>query len=740
MLKPLASRLPSRMAGLMAWVICAIMPIAPGPAAAVDAPIVRFLNASPETDGAMAYVVGTGADLLLPFTGPQGSALEFYLSPFRGEHGDAIAARPSIAELPGASVKDQRLSFAVDRPILTLHLKVPALPTASKYSGTLVVLQQGKVQQANRLVLSRALAQRPARVTVDARSITVHDQIGSGDPATFKLLARNASAEWSADGIFLRLLDITAPAGANFDPARNLKLTWNGQMGADDLWRSPPAESTGRSIAPNQQAEIGGELVDLAPGEYTVKLGLGAANAMVDSEQPITLKLYVKHAVWLPLALLLLAIVISYVATKGLETQRRRVSQLKQVASLRPGWLREEPVPLPTIAASAILRQVEDRNRKWSDALFGQDVTSARIAEAELLIRILDRVRGIRSRIKSSAWNALVRNRANKRLDAITGSLNPGSVEENSARQIEAELAKLEQWFDARQLDELYWLTLKSDMEGLKARVRPETFNEHADLVKELHDEISAALLKAPTGDPLYQVEETYAELKILCERNENADGEALKRLGDLLKTNRQMGIEKFFHAADGIAWSRLQTADFRFIAPARNEVEPPQAYQLIQFEIEPADRRLGNNYLFKHKIEYIWSLDFNQDGGQRKPLTQRRTNVPRIVQYVPRPGELYVSVTLRYNDEQSQKSIELGPLRIQSSSEYGLLSAFRFNEITSLGISTVFAVVSGLATFYFGKPAFGSVGDYITLFIWGAGVDQTKNFIQHLERVSGPG
>jgi hypothetical protein len=69
----------------------------------------------------------------------------------------------------------------------------------------------------------------------------------------------------------------------------------------------------------------------------------------------------------------------------------------------------------------------------------------------------------------------------------------------------------------------------------------------------------------------------------------------------------------------------------------------------------------------------------------------------------------------------------------VKEASEYGWLPAFRFADLMALGIAAMFAIISGLGTYYFTAPAFGSVTDYVTLFLWGAGIDQTKNFLQHL-------
>jgi hypothetical protein len=188
---------------------------------------------------------------------------------------------------------------------------------------------------------------------------------------------------------------------------------------------------------------------------------------------------------------------------------------------------------------------------------------------------------------------------------------------------------------------------------------------------------------------------------------------------------------------ADDLAWSALEKGLFKFTAPDTNHVESPEAYQLIQFEVEPLDAKLGKNYLFKHNLVYEWSFLLRTEGGQTIPLSQPRTNEPRVVQFVPAPGTLYVSVTLWHGAKPSPRT-DREPLTIGKSSEFGWRGAFRFNELTALGIGTLFAIVSGLATFYIGKPAFGTAGDYIALFLWGAGVDQTKNFLQNLERTSG--
>jgi hypothetical protein len=48
--------------------------------------------------------------------------------------------------------------------------------------------------------------------------------------------------------------------------------------------------------------------------------------------------------------------------------------------------------------------------------------------------------------------------------------------------------------------------------------------------------------------------------------------------------------------------------------------------------------------------------------------------------------------------------------------------------EIIPLVFAMVIALVTGVSSLYAGNAAFGSLGDYVALFLLGAGVDQAKN------------
>jgi hypothetical protein len=704
-------------------------------------PIIRFLDAIAGKDGA-AYSVPPGADLVIPFTVDKGGKLDIYLSPFRGTHGDTVSVEPTIDGL--AAGKDRLALAAAGGSVFQLRLRAPALSYPGKYSGTLTVLLDGKRRQTDRLELIRPSLPRQAKLAVDWKTPTLHETtlslarvLSLTQPGSFDLQVRNPSADWPAEGIFLRALDVSAPPGNNFQPERHLQLSWNGAP-AEGLWRSP-ASGGARSIAPNQQVAISGRAAGLAPGEYTLKVALGAANAALDNENPVTLKIFVKHGVLLPLLVLLLAILISWVATKGLEAQRRRGAQLAKVHEVRKGAWASERDLMPAVAARALLKQAEDRNQRWFDALFGQDTTSAHLAKAELLAKLVARIGDLRHRIARSGWRTMVAHRANKRLTDVVAMIHPDTMDANSAARVGGALDALEKWFGAQEHDALYMAAFNSDIGRLLHQAQPQAFAPHDKLIDALRKDVEAGRAQGAQTAALEKMERAYGILKVLWERKSEGDEPALKQLLELLDRSPGVALEDFFRQADGIAWSRLAPAELSFVKPARKELEPRRAYELIEFEIEPQNPTDGKNFLFKHKATYVWTLQLLQ-GSDATTVTEQRTNEPRVVQYAPRPGQYCMTVRMEHDGRKADKAAAFGPFTIARSSEYGVASIFRFTEVAALGIATVFAVVTGLATYYFGKAAFGSITDYVTLFVWGAGIDQAKNFLQQLGKASGNG
>ena len=118
-------------------------------------------------------------------------------------------------------------------------------------------------------------------------------------------------------------------------------------------------------------------------------------------------------------------------------------------------------------------------------------------------------------------------------------------------------------------------------------------------------------------------------------------------------------------------------------------------------------------------------------------PQLKSVTNEPRVVQFIPRKSEIQFKVTLRFvncRNEEDNIVISADRVKILPSTIFATHKAFRNVEWFAVIAAWMVAGISGILTFYFKNDSFGSASDYLTLFLWGAGVDQTKNFIQNYQ------
>jgi len=326
--------------------------------------------------------------------------------------------------------------------------------------------------------------------------------------------------------------------------------------------------------------------------------------------------------------------------------------------------------------------------------------------------------------------------------------------------EMKIKLESLEKWDNPDQRYILFWNDLKEDIEILCAQAQPESFgslqNEEKTAIIRLNKNLEKLIkdidnqFKENKDDHLNEkiviAGHAFARLKLLQETKINDDKKLQGKLIEMLKEDPWPSVEDFWVKADEMTWGKIERAcednEIEFTSPHINEIQPICKFQLIQFNIFPKNKALGNNYLFKKGLEYLWTLDIERKKlfgkVEVKRLTDPRTNEPRLVQYVPVRGKLKVTVELRRNGIPAKEKIRRAhPLIIKGSEDFGFLGAFSTAEVTALAIAALFAIVSGLAAFYISNLTFGSIDDYFKLFIWGAGVDLGKNFIQQLQLTS---
>ena len=251
--------------------------------------------------------------------------------------------------------------------------------------------------------------------------------------------------------------------------------------------------------------------------------------------------------------------------------------------------------------------------------------------------------------------------------------------------------------------------------------------------------------------------EKSYAKLNLIYQRRNYPEEQ--QKLVDEIKHS----LDDFFFTADRLAWVRIKNASPAIELMVLDGSDSPEAYQPLKFYVRTNDDALNQSYLFNRGLRYEWTINIVRDLSplrhrlrdwrtklmwnffSRRPrpteLTLNpKTRSPRVAQFSPWPGELTVSARivcdLRRPGELFEDKCDVPQFTkvIRRSSDVGILNALGTTELGALLFAILFAVISGLLTFYYKNPTFGTLQDYLSLFLWGVGVEQSKNFLQTLQ------
>ncbi len=675
-----------------------------------------------------------------------GLKVDLALSEFVGEKGSSV---PVELTVDGTDLPAAREQKGVPFPgvLLPIHLKVPPFPTPGKYSGTLVVVNPQKGSREAWLIgLTSAQESRPAMLVLDQGAATLTGVkgvlFGRGEGPSLTVHVRDKSGFWALDGVIGRLEPgLVAPGGA-FDMKRNLAATFNNQ--AADLGTSPPAGQ--RSVPPGQQATLGLHFVNLEVGSYTVPLRFLAANSGVDDQQRLTVSIQMRH--WWPWAVLtlLLATLTSFVGTQLATGMRRRAAFLDRGRTMRPSWLTQERAVLPVIWFQAKLRQIEELSKRYW--LTGQTGIDLKLTQAAGMLQILDRIHHLRERIAQRLEEEPIRKRATWLMDNIVSSIDADPSEQETTR-IKAELDALEQWLDPAKTDACYWNALLPVIRRLLAEVEigacpPEGEAEIKRLMAELEKVKDKGL--QPTHDEMLTFEKRYERLRILWNHREDA------LLPQLLSVPAD-AVNRLFHVVDNADWDRLKARIERHEvvaeAPSPDFLNPIEAYMPVTFRLNaPDDPGLMGTFLAQKQLVYTWKFEIrNRDRLRREKVAQLEvTSVePKVTQYAPGPGKITLrevliqypagqekTVLTRQEQKDTEKAQGRWDVPIGRSSDFTIWCIAERADFIALFIAAIAGIASGLML-YIQNPTFGSAKDYLQLFMWGAGIDQTKNFIQAL-------
>jgi hypothetical protein len=674
------------------------------------------------------------------------------ITEFIGESNHVVVP-VSLETSTGEAVQGASLTRVV--PIhdgeLRFGLMAEDLPSGDAYAGQLILQVEGVAQQRVKVVLEpgggppAAFVVEPTQVEL-GYTLTLADWLGASQPSrAFSVQVRNETDGSVAKGIYFRLVRANGPDGA-FAPTRHFALTWDG-ADADAFWRSAKTASGApqRELAGGKVAELGAMIRNVSAGEYTLDAKVGSVGGKPVDTNQFHITVRVRDPMLLAALDLLIAVTLSYLANKGLSIRRQRLTLRARIKDLKVGWLDELPAILPVVWVRAMLRLTDMLANRFS--LAGSESLDKRLDQVTSLLAVLERVRLLRRRLAELVADPMVVRRARKKLEAILNPLDAGPIDDATKQNILGQLTELESWLTEGQLLGRYWNDLKQDVVLLLRAVRVVDIPVPASgdtsvrtLVEMLVNDLQNAVKTTPPDlQTAVQIEHRFSALQVLWHRRHASEAE----FAELAEQCRRspLSTEPLFQIADDQAWKRLQGSAVRLVRRYKSTIEPNQAFEPIHFELECDDPIVATSYLFNHGLRYEWTIRIPGGGEPVEPPSGDRvelypvTDAPRVAQYAPISGDLSVSVRIVRGKDEAVVVPEQLP--IAPSSEFSLRRAFDAVEIGAVTFAALLALISGLTGHYAGNPSFGSLKDYLLLFLWGAGVDQSKNFLMLLNEYS---
>jgi len=703
--------------------------------------------------------------------------INFILSDFWNETGSVHVSLLLPPDFRPANTPEQlTVPFAT---ILLLRLRIESLPTEGKYSGRLVIVAAGKDPVVTKLVLTRGtpiatlVADAPSAPLQISRSL-----LGRFSGPFFSVTLREKSGQIGIAGIRVRLEQVSKQPGSGFSLRKNVAFTLNGEAVTDlDVWPTQQTESY-RSFAAGGQAVIGMKLLNLEPGEYNAVLRFQASNSADNDGQKVPLVVQVRSSIWWAIFWLLVAVGFSFVGTKVITSMWHRYTFLSRIRALRPAWLGQEPSVLPVVWIRAVLKESEDLSRRFW--LTGADQIDARVNQVSAMLGILDKVRHLREQLMTAALPRLPHIRAIATLGQIVGGLADEAPDAAALADANSKLAGCSNWLQPSTMADCYWTTICAEIVklGPKLGLSEVTDEKRHAIMVELATDVKAALQQKPLDlEGMMAVERRFAALKILWQwhdsdkfpdfisvvqsprpapnpASQDSTPAPAPITAPLVRDIGDSVLHQLFELADRGTWDLLRQAvankSVVIVPPRSDGGQPKEAYDALRFEIQTGDHGIERSFLFKHALTFEWTfeLEYNRQwmrmrGPSSSLVLSPTTSEPRVVQFFPRAGKLVAKVKIKnVNGENlgvDKMDVPGGSVAIAGSADFGSFRGLANVEKISWLLSAAVAVVTGLSMFYFKGSTFGSFQDYLTLFLWGAGVDQGKNFLQALQSYSAP-
>ncbi len=676
-----------------------------------------------------------------------------YTSRFTNDQGDWVDIGIS-ASCNDAKTLDQPADIPLKSKAATVCIRAGEFHSDAKYTGYITVTPSKGAALKRTFGLQRALTS-PAILLTDHQASTmpitrpflgsmrswvahlfdcVCDQKSSrrGSMNLGPVVLLEKSGKYPANSITLQT-DAPLKSTGSPNPLKAMTLTWN-----DADWDDPFATATGATnpkvLGAGAQTQITFYGDDLKAGEYVFPFHFNGVGSNNDNAKFI-LTVDVRDSIWWAVLTLLFALSLSLVITKLLTGMRRRIALKQRIAALKLSKGTTLPNLPAVVWVDAVLNlssKLSEQTRFW---LTAPDTIDSHVDSVQTTIELLRQARETRE-IVTNLMSPLMLERVTFDMDRILGELGPEKPDDALAARIKSVLDSYNSLLQDATKVGAFWTLVLPAMQSLQKQIDATGgVGNFPDSFGTLKTALDAALAAAPTA--WSEVEDrykSYARLRILWDCRQEQD------VLTALTGNPEPALEVCFQRNDDLAWQKLKGhgGELTIRTPTPTTDNAIEAFAPATFAVECSNSDVTESFLFRRKVKFEWKLRL-VPSNSRTPgeVTLAPTTIgPVVAQYFRSPGKTWVSVILRYGNDQIPLPEVAGP-DVVASGDIGILNSLSLVEFISWGIAAGLALATGLGTYYFKAPTFGSFQDYLTLFTWGVGVDQGKNFMMALQQVS---
>lgn len=639
--------------------------------------------------------------------------------------------------------------FALTGTIQVMCLFVPELPSDGKYTGNLVIESEKTDVAVKPLAVSRATAAPSTSLVVGGPNrvdLTIMNPFENGSAPRFVVTVQEKTGKTPIEGLYVRLEVVSSPAGYDLN---KIDFTLN-DAPANDLAVMKTTDA--RRIPPGGQVKVGVTLNDLRPGEYNLVFRFAGVNTGTDDTQKLTLPVRVHHHwIWAVL-LLFVASLVSFAAGKVVAAKRKRVELLRKIGELRPPWLTAFDQILPVVWVGATLDLAETLSKRFW--LTAPDEIDRRVNGVSNHLKALDQARRLRDRLRSKLHPMAFR-KVDRILMPAIGELGQSPLDDAALERFQTELAGFEDWLKPDKFAATLWDAIQGSLRDLQSNIQRNPPAQPSKVFTALKDKLDTNLKTLPTTAA--DVEDaylTYAKLKTfwVVRGDEKVSKECEKAESLITASSSGADLERFFNIADKCAWEQLKKAPGVQIDVPVATHPAAEAFTPLRFAVNAPKTDDDETYLFKYRIEYEWTFAFRtlrwyHSAGNDAPAYRRRwykqkaapqpvplkpkTLGPSVMQAFPHAGQVQVSARMTFIGDAFKLSQTDPPLHVGPSRAHGIMQAFEHAELLSWATALAIAIFSGLSIYYVSAAGWGGFKDYLTMFLWGAGMETGKTFLQ---------